>query len=73
MYISWLRCIERRIYTEEKANVVAASWGTELIQLLAALAILHQGELRNGLFAPGRVEEEYANQPILQLVLVQNS
>ena len=30
----------RRMKTEEKANVVAAVWGTELIQLLAALDIL---------------------------------
>ena len=27
----------RRIHTEEKAKVVVASWGTELLQLLAAL------------------------------------
>ena len=32
----------RRIYTEEKAKVVAAVWGAECIQFLAALAILHQ-------------------------------
>ena len=31
-----------RINTEEKATVVAAVWGTELIKLLAALAILRQ-------------------------------
>ena len=30
----------RRIKTEEKAKVVAAVWGTELIQFLAALAII---------------------------------
>ena len=47
----------RRIYTEEKAKVVAAAWGTALFKFLAAIAILHQD----------------ANQPILQLVLVQNS
>ena len=29
----------RRIKTEEKAKVVAAVWGTELIQFLAALAV----------------------------------
>ena len=39
----------RRIYTEEKAKVVAASWGTEFIQILAAVAILHQDELNNRL------------------------
>ena len=27
----------RRIYTEEKAKVVAVSWGTELLQILAVL------------------------------------
>ena len=32
----------RRIKTDEKAKVVAAVWGTELIQFLAALDILHQ-------------------------------
>ena len=31
----------RRINTEDKAKVVAAVWGTELIHLLAALAVLH--------------------------------
>ena len=31
----------RRINTEEKANVVAAAWGTELIQFLDVLAIFY--------------------------------
>ena len=31
----------RRINTEEKAKVVAAVWGTEIIKSFAALAILH--------------------------------
>ena len=30
--------------TEEKAKVVAAGWGTEFVQFLAALAVLHQDE-----------------------------
>ena len=58
----------RRIKTEEKAKVVAAAVGTELIQLLAAQAILHQDNLKNrmisnrtiwriGWIAPGRYEE----------------
>ena len=34
----------RRIKTEEKAKVVDAVWGTELIQFLAALAILHKDD-----------------------------
>ena len=35
----------RRIYTEEKAKVVAAVWGTELIQFLATLQIYRQDYL----------------------------
>ena len=37
----------RWIYTEEKAKVVAAVLGTELIQFLSSLAILHQDHLKN--------------------------
>ena len=37
----------RRIKTEEKAKVVAALWGAELIQFLATLAILHTDDLKN--------------------------
>ena len=32
----------QRISTEEKANVVAAVWGTEFIPFFAALAILRK-------------------------------
>ena len=34
------------INSKEKAKVVAAAWGTELIQSLTALAILHQDDLK---------------------------
>ena len=34
----------RRIKTGEKGKVVAAVWGTELIQFLEALAIFHQDD-----------------------------
>ena len=37
---------KRRIYTEEKAKVVAAAWGTKLIQFLAALAVLLQNDMK---------------------------
>ena len=37
----------KMIDTEEKAKVVAAVWGTEFIQFLAAAAILHWDELKN--------------------------
>ena len=36
----------RRIYTEEKGQVVTAAWGTEFIKFLAALTILHQDDLK---------------------------
>ena len=42
-FILYTKPIERRIKTEEKAMVLAAVWGTELIQFLAALAILKKG------------------------------
>ena len=34
-----LQHIRRRINTEENAKVVAAAWGTEVIQFLAVLAV----------------------------------
>ena len=34
----------RRINIEEKSKVVAAVWGTEFIQFLAALAVFHWDE-----------------------------
>ena len=37
----------RRINIEEKATVVAATWGAELLQFLAALSILHQDDWKN--------------------------
>ena len=37
----------RRMYTEEKAKVVAAAWGAELLKFLAALAMLHQDDWMN--------------------------
>ena len=37
----------RRIYTEEKAKVVAVVWGREFMKFLSALAILHQDDLKN--------------------------
>ena len=39
--------LRRSIKTEEKANVVAAAWGTELIQFLATLAIFHHDDMKN--------------------------
>ena len=38
----------RRIKTEEKAKVITAVWGTELIKFLAMLAVFHQDDLKKG-------------------------
>ena len=60
----------RRIYTEEKAKVVAAVLGIEFIQLIAALAILHQDDLKNSSFSsynPGSIHQ------FLHIILVHNS
>ena len=37
----------RRTQTEEKKKVVAAAWGTEFNQFLAAVAVLHKDDLKN--------------------------
>ena len=34
------------VKTEEKAKVIAAVWGTKLIQFLAASAIFHKDDLK---------------------------
>ena len=39
--------LRRRIYTESKAKVVAAVWGTELLQFLATRSLLHKDDLKN--------------------------
>ena len=39
--------LRRRIKTEEQAKVVAAVWGTELIQFLASPVLFHQDDLKN--------------------------
>ena len=41
-----LRGLRLHIYTEEKAKVVAAVWGLDFIQFLAALAIWLQDDLK---------------------------
>ena len=46
---------KRRINTEEKAKVVAAAWGTELIQFLAALANLHQDDMKKSIYTSSMV------------------
>ena len=43
----------RRMYTEEKAKVVAAVSVTALIQFLAEQAILHQDDMKKRITSPG--------------------
>ena len=45
----YIRDHRRRIKTEKMVKVVVAVWGTELIQFLATLAILHQDDLQKRL------------------------
>ena len=63
----------RRVQTEEKAKVVAAVWRTELIQFLAALAIVHPDDLKKGMNSSYSSYSPGAIHPILQIVLVQIS
>ena len=63
----------RRIYTVEKTKVVAAVWGTELLQYLAALDILQQDDWKNSMKSLYSFYYPGANHSILLIVLVQNS
>ena len=63
--------LRRQIYTEEKAKVVAAVWGTELIQLLAAQAILHQYDLKNRMNSYFSSFHPDAIYPFLYIIRVQ--
>ena len=63
----------RRIKTDEKAKVVAVVWGTAFIQFNAALAILHQFDLKKAMNLSFSLYRPGAIHPILQIVLVQNS
>ena len=66
-------CFKRRIHTEEKPKVVAVPWGTELLQFLAALTILHQDDLKNRLICPpDSSTRPRANQRVRQIVLLRN-
>ena len=55
---SWCILYSRRgTDTEEKAKVVAAAWGTELIKFLAALPILHQADFKKRITRDGYLVE----------------
>ena len=75
---------DAELKTEEKANVVAAVWGTEFIQFLAAQATFHQDDLKNMMNCTqdnlkNRMNSSISSNhpgsihPILQFVFVQNS
>ena len=51
----------RRINTEEKAKVVAAVWGTEFIQFLAAQAVLPRAILKNRKNSPFSFKSSWCN------------
>ena len=57
----------RRIKTEDKAKVVAAVWGTELLPFLAALAILHKDNLKNRMHLSYSPNRPGGIHPILQI------
>ena len=57
-------CHRRRINTEEKATVFASAWGTELIQFLAALAILHQDDLKKRM---NRIKATWRNEMLWKM------
>ena len=59
----------RRIYTEEKAKVVTAVWGTEFIQVLATLAILHPNEFKNSMNSSFSSCPPGAIHPFLHIIL----
>ena len=58
---------EARKKTEEKAKVVAAVWGTEVIQFLAVLGVLQYRTMLKK-----RMNHPCAIQPIPEIVLLQN-
>ena len=62
-----------RIKTEENAMDVAVVWETELIQFIAAVAILHQEDLKKGINSSYCSYHPGAIHPILHIVMVQNS
>ena len=68
---TWPPWHRRRIKTEEKAKVVATAWGTEWIQFLDAIAILHQDELKKGMNSSYSSYRSGAIHPIRHIFLVQ--
>ena len=63
----------RRIYTEQKAKVVVAVLGTECIQILVALAILHQDDLKNRMNSSFSLYHPGAIHSFVHIILVPNS
>ena len=58
------------MYTEDKAKVVATVWGTDFIKLLAALAILHQDDLKNRMKSSFTLYHPGAIHPVLHTIPV---
>ena len=71
LHIAFLSLPHRRwIKTKEKAKVVAAVWGTTLIQFHVLLAILHQDDLKKGMNSSYSSYRPGAIYPIIHIVLV---
>ena len=60
----------RKIQTEEKAKVVSAVWGTELIQFLATLAILYQDDLKKDMNLSYSLYRPGAIHPIIHIIIL---
>ena len=63
---------KRKIYTEDKAKVVASVWGTEFIHFLAVLAVLHQDDMNKRVNCTRVIYGKGGIHPTLQIVLVEN-
>ena len=61
------------LYTEEKAEVVAAVWGTAFVQFLTMLAILHQDDLKNRIHSSSSFYHPGAIHSFLHTIWVQIS
>ena len=69
----WFYCTHGCVYSiQEKAKVIAAAWGAELIQFLVALVIFHQDDLKTMMNCTRTIWRIGLIHPFLQIILVQN-
>ena len=65
----WGFTIWRRIYTEDKAKVVAAVWGIYFIQFLAALAVLPPDNMKKRMSRTRMIWRQEWIHPVLQIIV----